>query len=112
MSTAYLAEWARKKRAALLVELGNTCAREGCEDTRLEFHHPHGRDWDPAKLSRWQRMIQYARDAAAGNLTLLCKSHNASDGQRFRGRGRRGVHAMPALPALEAVPAWVTEECP
>lgn len=91
MPTAYLAEWARKKRAELLVELGNTCGRDGCDNDELEFHHPHGRAWNPVKLSRWQRMIRYRRDAAAGNLALLCKPHNASDGQRFRGRRRREV---------------------
>ena len=65
----------------------------------LEFDHPHGRDWTPAKKNRWQRMVLYERDAAAGNLRLLCRSCNATDGnhRRWRRRGTRGGLAAPLL---------------
>ncbi len=90
MPTRYLAAWANRKRAELMAELGNACKVDGCENDELEFHHPLGRDWTPSKHSRWQRMILYWRDYRAGRLEILCKPHNASDGQRFRGRARGG----------------------
>jgi len=94
--TAVKAQRAWLRRRALIARLGARCA--GCDQTEqdlmaaLEFDHPHGRDWTPAKKNRWQRMVLYERDAAAGNLRLLCRSCNATDGnhRRWRRRGTGG----------------------
>lgn len=69
--------WVRRARRDLVALLGGKCAECGTT-RRLEFDHPHGRDYDPARLSRWSRIARYRRDAAAGNLRVLCRSHNAS----------------------------------
>lgn len=90
--TAYFAEWARRKRDALIAQLGGVCKRCGmtAEESgyALEFHHPHGRSWIPHKLNRWARVIRYERDARAGLLELLCKVCNGRDGGNRR-YGRR-----------------------
>lgn len=72
------------RRQALMRQLGNKCAIEGCENDDLEFDHPLGRSYDIKKLSQWTRVKRYAQDLADGNLRLLCRSHNAADGARWR----------------------------
>jgi 5-methylcytosine-specific restriction endonuclease McrA len=94
-TTAYNADWARKRRDALIEKLGGACARCGqtAEESgyALEFDHPHGRDWEPRKLNRWSRVVRYERDAEAGRLRLLCKQCNSADGAGRRWRRRNGA---------------------
>ncbi len=75
--------WYHRRRAELVEQLGGRC--DVCGSTaELQLDHPHGRDWPklPAAYSRWRRLTLYLRDAAAGNLRLLCATHNHSDGAR------------------------------
>lgn len=69
--------WAKRHRKLLIERLGGKCI--GCGETnakKLEFNHPYGRDYDPSKLSRWERIRHYRRDADAGRLNLLCSACN------------------------------------
>jgi hypothetical protein len=76
---------AQRRRAALISRLGGVCKDGFCFETeRLEFDHLYESDWDPAKLSRLQRIARYESDADAGLIQLLCRSHNAADGSRRR----------------------------
>lgn len=59
-------------RTALIRDMGGCCTRCGSR-TRLELHHPHGRDWKTRTVSRIQRISLYRRDWESGNLILLCK---------------------------------------
>lgn len=78
--TAYLAAWAKRKREELIVTLGGKCVLCGAI-RRLEFDHIDGRrTWVAAKTSRWQRIINYAREAKAGLIQLLCRRCNAQKG--------------------------------
>jgi hypothetical protein len=73
------------RRRALIAQLGGVCEDGFCFETeRLEFDHPEGRDWEPRRLSRLQRIARYEADAAGGRLRLLCRSHNAIDGNGRR----------------------------
>ena len=86
--TTHIEEQAR--RARLISLLGGCCADGFCFETeRLEFDHPEGRDWEPRRLSRLQRIARYESDAVAGRLRLLCRAHNAIDGNARRW-GRKG----------------------
>jgi hypothetical protein len=63
----------KRRRAALITRLGGKCI--GCGATQnLQFHHPNGRPWIPRRLARHNRIPICERDAAAGNLQLLCIS--------------------------------------
>jgi len=76
-----------KSRARLLADMGGRCTHRGCTERReaqLEFHHPNGRDWDPAAHNRWVRIAQYRRDWDAGQLVVLCRRHNTIHGNRHR----------------------------
>jgi hypothetical protein len=71
--------WVANRRAALVTQLGGRC--QICGTTmNLEFHHPTGRPYEPRRMGRHNRIAAYYRDAAAGNLGLLCRSCNARDG--------------------------------
>jgi len=75
----------QRRRAALIELLGGVCQDGFCfEIERLEFDHPNGRDWEPRCLSRLQRITRYEVDAEAGLIQLLCRSHNATDGNDKR----------------------------
>ncbi len=91
MPARYLAQWADRQRYDLMVELGGRCANCGAEDD-LEFDHPNGRSWDLRVVSRWTRIIRYRREAREGNLRLLCKPCNGSDGARARWRRHDRAH--------------------
>lgn len=67
----------KRRRKALIERLGGKCAECGTR-RRLEFDHPRGRDYDPARLSQWRRIKRYEEDARAGNLRVLCRFDNAS----------------------------------
>lgn len=67
------AEYAQRTRLELLALLGPKCAL--CKENRideLEFDHINGRDYDPRKLSSSSRMARYKREAANGELRVLC----------------------------------------
>ena len=76
----------KDRRDRLVEVMGSVCAIEECPTPwdQLEFDHPNGRGYDPAKLNRWTRMKRYREDWLAGNLRLLCKTHNTSDGAKRR----------------------------
>lgn len=73
-------EWAAKKRAELIEQLGGCCVDCG-KTRRLEFHHTVPRTWVANRLSRWARMVRYIREAAEGKITLLCRRCNVKRGQ-------------------------------
>lgn len=80
-------------RRALLAQLGGKCEKCGTKGrgkNHLEFDHPHGRDYEPSKLARHNRLAAYRRDAAAGNLRVLCRHCNRAEG---RARWRTGLGA-------------------
>jgi hypothetical protein len=68
---------AKKIRADLLEKLGAFCVDcgEDAED-KLEFDHINGRDYEARKLSYRQRMIRYRREAARGELAVVCSDCN------------------------------------
>lgn len=77
--SARLVRWAKAKRKELFRVMGGRCAE--CKTRKdLQFDHPNGRDYDPARLSRWSRMTRYIRDWKAGNLRPLCGPCNRRDG--------------------------------
>jgi hypothetical protein len=72
----------RSKRLKLLQELGAYCHWPGCLETRAEhltFDHinPVFKEFDSEKHNQATRMAEYARQAAAGNLQVLCGKHNS-----------------------------------
>lgn len=70
-------EAAKKRHRALIETLGGCCEVCGVLDD-LEIDHPHGRDWEPRKLSLRQRVKRYEDEHKAGvKLRVLCRSHNA-----------------------------------
>jgi len=80
------ATWAKKRRAVLIAQLGGKCAQCGSTEL-LEFNHIFGRDWKMEKKSRWQRLAIIAREIEAGEINLLCRSCNASDGHNHKRKG-------------------------
>ena len=95
----YMAGWADEKREELIKTLGGKCAKCGTR-SHLEFDHPNGRDWEPSKHSRWQRIINYRREAELGQIRLLCLSCNANSG---KGPGGASV-ASTVKSFLDAIP--------
>jgi len=79
----YRRAYARRLRDELIAEMGAACVKCGSWD-QLEFNHTAARRWIANRVNRWQRMILYRRDWLAGELELLCKSCNATDGARRR----------------------------
>lgn len=75
----------KRRRAALIAKLGGRCAKCGGR-WRLEFNHPKGRDWDPARLNQRSRIARYEREAARGLVDLGCRRCNAGFDPK-RGRG-------------------------
>jgi hypothetical protein len=77
-------------RQALFDKLGRLCAVCGIDEVLafdegrpLEFDHPNGRAWDYT-LNRAQRALRLIADEKAGNLRVLCRSCNGSDGAKKR----------------------------
>lgn len=76
-------EWARRRRYALIYELGGKCANPECgeeEYEKLEFDHIHGKDWEATGLSTDQRMCRYIKEAKLGLLQVMCHVCNAKRG--------------------------------
>ena len=80
-------EWARRKRAELMAELGGECMACGTREN-LEFdckipcgdkHH---------KMDTSARMSFYRKQHRAGNLQVLCEFHN-NQKSLIEGRARR-----------------------
>lgn len=71
----------RQRRDRLIIQLGGKCQQCGLKDfDELEFHHPYGKDWRSAVLSRGQRLTRYESDARAGLVILLCDDcHNSPE---------------------------------
>jgi hypothetical protein len=90
----YAAEWqrtaekARALRGEMRAKLGNRCQwyegkKDQCTRTKnLEFDHPQGRSWQPRRTNMMVRMRLYRMALESGKLRLLCRPHNAIDGQR------------------------------
>ena len=90
----YAAEWqktaekARALRDEMRAKLGGRCQwnegkKEQCpRTTGLEFDHPQGRSWQPRRTNMMTRMRLYRMALESGRLRLLCRPHNAIDGQR------------------------------
>jgi len=72
-----LSRLASRRRIVLEALLGGECWACG-STSPLHFDHPSGRDYAPSSLSSHQRMKRYERDAAQGELRLLCASCNDS----------------------------------
>lgn len=79
-----------RHRDALREKLGGKCSICG-STLDLEFDHPDGRLYEARRLSSHRRIAQYERDAAAGNLRLLCAECNGKDGGERGGRVRREI---------------------
>jgi len=68
-------------RELLVRLLGGQCQDGFCFETEaLEFDHRHGREWEPNRYSRLARIGQYFFDAFNSEIRLLCRTHNAVDG--------------------------------
>ena len=81
--------WARSKRDELYLLLGGSCM--GCGAHReLQFDHVIPCGWVPNLHSWSERMIEYRRAHAAGNLQLLCASCHAK-----KSRSRQDEFAVP-----------------
>ncbi len=76
---AYQKEWARRKRAELMAELGNRCAWCGeIEGLTFDCIVPTGHNHHRGSTD--QRMCFYRKQHAAGNVQILCHSCNSSKG--------------------------------
>jgi uncharacterized protein len=75
-------------RNELVQKLGGKCVLCSATDG-LEIDHVHGRDWDPATLSKQQRADRYRSEHDDGvYLQVLCRSCNASDGAANKQKSR------------------------
>ena len=64
-------EWARKTRDTLIAQMGSRCSK--CKGAKcLTFDHIESIGWEPHTVSWSQRMTEYKRAHAKGNLQLLC----------------------------------------
>lgn len=76
-------EWAKRKRAELMAELGPVCVECGedrvfklcfdCIEPRGDYHH---------RGEASTRMSFYRREHAAGNIQVLCVKCNGRKGQK------------------------------
>ena len=67
-------------RRKLIEQLGGKCLQCSAVE-KLEFHHLRPRTWVAAQLNRWQRLAEYKREAARGEIVLLCKPCNQRAGK-------------------------------
>lgn len=65
----------RVLRAELIARLGGSCVFCG-GDEKLEFHHPHGKNWRSRDINGVTRLHRYENDYERGNLELRCKLHH------------------------------------
>lgn len=72
----------RRRRTALIEKLGGACVDCGDDDhAKLEFDHKTVRTWVARKVSRWQRIANYWREAERGEIELRCSDCNKRKGQ-------------------------------
>lgn len=57
--------------------IGRECAQCG-ETTGLEVNHIYGRDYQPKRMSHYNRQRRYLKDALAGEVNALCRECNAA----------------------------------
>jgi hypothetical protein len=69
-------------RLRLILQLGGRCVTCGDDNPlELEFHHLATRTWVARHTSRWQRLAHYRREAACGEVELLCGPCNRRAGR-------------------------------
>lgn len=75
-----------RDREKLIADMGGVCvlSDSSCAG-RLEFDHvnPAAKGFVAARVSSHRRVRRYRRDWEAGNLQLLCRSHNARKGKVY-----------------------------
>jgi hypothetical protein len=86
-------EYARRRRIALLALLAPDARCAECGEPypidELEVDHVDGCTWRKQELSPWSRVARYWREYKLNvPLRALCRSCNARDARRFRGRRR------------------------
>jgi len=82
-------EYARRTKAELIAKLGGKC--EHCAESdpdKLQFDHINGRHYEPHRLSYSARLARYKKEAAKGELRLLCEpcnlaARNTNDNGQF-----------------------------
>ena len=96
--------WARKRRDELRAELGGKCVKCGTTED-LEFDHIDAKTktWTTKGVGFVRSITLYWRDHRAGLLQLLCRSHNASKGNRV---------PNPELPVGGYCPEPEEDNCP
>jgi len=103
----YTAEDYRLARGRLIAEMGGKCVpcdERGIETTdNLTFGHPNGRNWEPNRKNRMQRLRLYRRDWLAGECRLECAGCNLSangyaTNHKKASRRRRGEPRRKARP--------------
>ena len=68
------------RRRAIIAHLGGCCVI--CHSTeQLEVDGINGHPRQPRSMARWNRIAMYERQAALGELQVLCKRCNASKGR-------------------------------
>lgn len=91
-------------RAALVEKLGGCCVECG-SDRRLEFDHIYGTTVQLDRLSGYDRILLYRKEAEQGLLQLLCKKCNQK-------RGRPELVPEAAEPAGEQLGLFEEKEAP
>lgn len=61
-----------ERREALVERLGGCCADCGADDVPLEFDHLTERRWSNRSVGGLQRIRNYEREAARGEIALRC----------------------------------------
>lgn len=104
-----LAHYRKERRAArllreqLLDTMGRVCKLCGRRRGPWHLDHPYGRSWRVRDHSRLDRMKKYLRDWEQGNLRVLCKKCNETDGAHRRWARQEGRVTLRAFRAATPV---------